>query len=441
MPATAPLIKGFLPVRLKLSKDDETFFYVKEHQAGKSNNDDDDGATTTATTSEGKSNKKAKPGCTLFVVNAPIIPGVSTKLALRSILGRFADVSRVTVVPNPRRIRRRPEDDSAQNNNLTIEQLELWSDKLTLPTFLPPIFHEGKYAHVVFASSKGLKKTLQELHRVMSSSGNGSSKKNKAKKPTKDSDEDDDDGENDDNDEDKEEENLPGLTMDRLELQTLADETWAQYERDERKRLGKDPLINELNDDDDDDDDFEEYDEDGNQQSKKKKHKKLYSKEAPAQGALAVVKRYYASSQALSRAELLAECNRVMGEYEKAEAAKRKAHQKAKDGNMVDDDGFVTVSYSSNTATGNAAEGGIHNLLEESITTTTTSHSRRNAPPRRRNNNNKKKKGSDELQDFYRFQRKEHKKRSLADLRTQFEEDLRKIKKMKQEHQYRPFKK
>ncbi|CAJ1931425.1 unnamed protein product [Cylindrotheca closterium] len=147
--------------------------------------------------------------------------------------------------------------------------------------------------------------------------------------------------------------------MDRLELQTLADETWAQYERDERKRLiiGKDPLINELNDDDDDEDGFEEYDEDGNHQFKKKKHKKLFSKG------------YYASRQALSRAELLAECNRVMGEYEKAEAAKRKAHKKAKDGNMVDDDGFVTVSYSSNTATGNAAQGGIHNLLEESITT------------------------------------------------------------------------
>jgi len=32
------------------------------------------------------------------------------------------------------------------------------------------------------------------------------------------------------------------LTMDRLEIQTLTDETYTQYERDERKRLGKDPL-------------------------------------------------------------------------------------------------------------------------------------------------------------------------------------------------------
>mmetsp|Transcript_9649 Transcript_9649/g.22642 ORF Transcript_9649/g.22642 Transcript_9649/m.22642 type:complete len:420 (-) Transcript_9649:124-1383(-) len=417
MPATAPLIKGFLPVRLKLSKDDETFFYVKEHQQTSAGNSDD---------TEGKKKKINKSGCTLFVVNAPVIPGVSTKLALRSLLGRYADVARVTVVPNPR-IRRRPDDSNKEEEQLTIDQLALWSSKVTLPTFLPPINHEGKYAHVVFASSKGLKKTMQELHRVM---GLGNTKMQ-----TNDSD-------NESDSESNKEESLPGLTMDRLEIQTLADETFAQYERDERKRLGKDPLENGYDDGDDDEDDFEDYDEEGNQSKKKTKNsKKSNNKEAPLKGALAVAKRYRESRQALSRAELLAECNRVMGDYEKSEEAKRKAHQQAKDGNTVDDDGFITVSYSSNTATTGAEEGGgIHNLLEESITTTTTSHSRRKAAPRRRNNNSSnKKKGSSELQDFYRFQRKEYKKRTLDQLRTQFEEDLRKIKKMKEEHHYRPF--
>lgn len=422
MPATASLIKGFLPVRLKLSKDDETFFYVKEHQSGGNNNAD---------VAEG-SNNKTKPGCTLFVVNAPIVPGVSTKLALRSLLGRYADISRVTVIPNRRHISRRRRDDSnKEEESLTVESLALWSDKVTLPTFLPPIYHGGKYAHVVFASPKGLKKTMQELHRVMSSS-NAIQKKNKNrnKTPTQQTSDGDDGDENDSGDE---EEALPCLTMDRLEIQTLADETLVQYERQEHERRhGKDSLENGH---DDDDENFEDYDEEGNPLSKKSKTK---IKDAPTQGALAVAKRYRDSSQSLSRAELLAECNRVMGEYEQAEQAKRKAHQEAKDGNMVDDDGFVTVSYSSNTAA-SGAEGGIHNLLEESITSTTTSHSRRNAAPRRRNNVKKNNGGTSELQDFYRFQRKEYKKRTLDQLRTQFEDDLRKIKKMKEGHQYRPF--
>ncbi|KAL3939901.1 MAG: hypothetical protein SGBAC_005454 [Bacillariaceae sp.] len=450
MPVTAPLIKGFLPVRLQLSKDDETFFYVKEHQSGGKNNAyDAEGSTGN---SNNNNSNKTKPGCTLFVVNAPIVPGVSTKLALRSLLGRYADVSRVTVIPNPRHNSRRRRGNDSSNHNkadesslpLTVESLALWSDKVTLPTFLPPIYHEGKYAHVVFASPKGLKKTMQELHRVMSSSSSSSSdinnnaiqKKNKTKTKKKKTSthqtSDSDDG--DENDGCDEEEALPCLTMDRLEIQTLADETVAQYEREEHERRhGKGSLENGH----DDDEDFEDYDEEGNPLSKKSKAK---TKDTPTQGALAVIKRYRDSSQSLSRAELLAECNRVMGEYEEAEQAKRKAHQEAKDGNMVDDDGFVTVSYSSNNmAASGTTEGGIHNLLEESITTTTTSHSRRKVAPRRRNNVKKNNGGSSELQDFYRFQRKEYKKRTLDQLRTQFEDDLRKIKKMKEGHQYRPF--
>ena len=62
-----------------------------------------------------------------------------------------------------------------------------------------------------------------------------------------------------------------------------------------------------------------------------------------------------------------------------------------------------------------------------------------------RNNKNssdnakKKFSGADELHDFYRFQRRDNRKRNLEDLRKQFEEDLRRVKRMKQEKQYRPF--
>ena len=47
--------------------------------------------------------------------------------------------------------------------------------------------------------------------------------------------------------------------------------------------------------------------------------------------------------------------------------------------------------------------------------------------------------GASELQDFYRFQRKETRKRNVQDLREKFEEDLKKVKKMKEERQYKPF--
>ena len=105
--ATAPLIKGYLPVRLRFpssqktgsSKDsdaatatDKTYFYVREHR-GKQQQQGD---------SDSNFNKPTKPGTTLFVANAPVIPGISTKLLLKSLFGRFASVARVTVVQNPR---------------------------------------------------------------------------------------------------------------------------------------------------------------------------------------------------------------------------------------------------------------------------------------------------------------------------------------------------
>lgn len=334
MPATAPQIKGYLPVRLKLGEKDETFFYIREHQGGKS------------TTS--------KQGCTLFVANAPIVPGISTKILLRSLLGRYEDISRVSVVPNPRQA----QSEERRSSNVCAS----WSDKVQDPSFLPPIYAEGKYAHVVFVSPKAMKKTLQGMHDIM-----------------------------------LEKDEKPGVTLDRIEIQTLMDESANQYRLNQKKLLGH------LDEDEDD-----EIDDD--QQT----------------GILAVAQRYRKCCNRLSRAQLLEECNYVMGEYEEAEEQKRRTQQAAKE--EPDDEGFVTVSYS--TAVGSKAD------LEEGGSSGLT-HGRR-----RGNKRNRKKKegtGSSELKDFYRFQRRENKKRTLEDLRTQFEEDLQKVKRMKEEHHYRPF--
>ena len=122
---------------------------------------------------------------------------------------------------------------------------------------------------------------------------------------------------------------------------------------------------------------------------------------------------------------MLEECNAVMQAYEDAEDAKKRAQAAAKA--QPDDDGFVTVSYSN--AVGSKSE------LEQSVTATT--------PSRRKGNKRTRKKkdavGAQQLDDFYRFQRKESRKRTMDELRKQFQLDLEKVKRLKEEKQYRPF--
>ena len=119
------------------------------------------------------------------------------------------------------------------------------------------------------------------------------------------------------------------------------------------------------------------------------------------------------------------ECNLVMQAYEDAEEAKRRAQEAQKA--EPDGDGFVTVSYSSNV--GSKIE------FEQSATATTPSRRKGN----KRNRKKKEAVGSGELQDFYRFQRSDTRKRTMMDLRRQFEEDVRKVKRLKEEKEYRPF--
>jgi ribosomal RNA-processing protein 7 len=347
--SSVPLIKGYLPVRLKLPTshneyEDETFFFVREHKEKSHGN---------------KSNKS-----TLFVANAPIIPGVATKILLKSIFGRYADIPRVTVVQNPRND---PNHDNVEDFRTSLT----WSTKARHPTFLPPIHSEGKYAHIIFNSPKDMKKTMRALQDVMRPKGD---------------DDDDDDA---------------GLKIERIEIQTLSDETNRQYRENRQKELGQD----EEGSGDDDEGDASET----------------------KTGIHAVAERYRASCHEVSRAELLEECNVVMQDYEDAEEAKRREQEVAK--SQPDGDGFVTVSYSN--AVGSKTQ------LEESATATTPN--RRNGNKRSRKRKEQISAGNQELQDFYRFQRRDNRKRSLADLRTQFEEDLQKVKRMKEERHYRPF--
>lgn len=200
------------------------------------------------------------------------------------------------------------------------------------------------------------------------------------------------------------------MILDKLELQTLSDESLRQREATLRKEL-----------EEDDDDGFgADFDTTGDT---KASGGGAGSKHACV---LAVAKRYRESCRFLkNRSLLLEECNAVMQAYEDAEEAKRSAREAARA--EPDDDGFVTVSYSN--AVGSKIE------FEQSATATTPSRRKGNKRSRRK----KEAVGSGELKDFYRFQRADNRKRTMDDLRKKFEEDVRKVKRLKEEKEYRPF--
>jgi ribosomal RNA-processing protein 7 len=181
------------------------------------------------------------------------------------------------------------------------------------------------------------------------------------------------------------------ITLDKIELQTLADET----DRQMREEMGMD----------------EEEEED------EPSPKKL-------SGILAVAQRYRQSCDRLSREALLEECNAVMQAYEDAEEKDRQERDAAF--GQPDEEGFVTVSY-------NSTRVGSKRDLDEA------SGDQRRRKAHKRSRKKKKGIGATELNDFYRFQTKENRKKSLHELRQRFEEDLAKVKRMKEERQYRPF--
>jgi ribosomal RNA-processing protein 7 len=357
MSASASLIKGFLPVRLFIpSQDNETmeatFFYVKEHR-------DNNNSSTTSDT---------KGTTTLFVVNAPVVLGVRTRLVLQSLLGCFGEICRITVVPTTTFRPQQPE-------SLLVSKLVPWTNntKFRLPSFLPPVYSEGKFAHVVFASHKDMKRAMRGLTKIMADNhGIGVS----------------------DGVENKVSKRLPGLVLDNTEIQALADESDRQY----REETG------------------------GAEQEEDVESKIGAGTRAASSAVLILAERYRTSVNRLSRDALLEECNAVMQEFETEEQKDRE--KRASEANEPDEDGFVVVSY--------AAQVGSKKDLEE------------NARAQRRGKGQKrarKKKGSgaEAMSNFYRFQTKDTRKRSIQDLRRKFEDDLVKVKKMKEDKEYRPF--
>lgn len=250
-------------------------------------------------------------------------------------------------------------------------------------------YDQGRFAHVHFTSSKEMKKAWVAL-------GGSSNAKKKASS----------DGET--------------ITLKSFELSGLQDFTHKQYKEEKKK------LQSIYNSDSEDDDDSNDED-DGANSDQVEQTKEDGKPSVSAIDSLIQLHR----ERTPSRSALKEACNTIMARYEKEEE-EAKARQAA--ASQVDADGFVTVSYS--TAVGDQLD------MEQQGTLGSTGGAQgrmKKSGLKRARNRNKKLGGGDEQAGFYRFQLKESRKRKADDLKARFQEDLERVKKMKEEKMFRPF--
>jgi hypothetical protein len=400
-------MKGYLPVRLRLisqqqqqlhdidddddeqdeteSEDptdiisiDETYIYIKEHNGSEIKDSNESGTG---------GRRGGTVGATLFVANCPTIPNISTKLLLQSIFGRYGDVARVTVIP------KLPNTSTGSNRMASfievpnVNEPYRWTERYAMiPSYYKQNINgnpmeildcEGKFAHIVFSSSRELKRTFRTLHEIMST--NTSSTGTKATPPT------------------------PAVILEPIELQTLMDESDRQWQE-------------QYNEDIDDDVDVHDQ-----------------APEDVEFSALQLVAQQYRSNcqRYKNRHNLLEECNRIMELYEDEETAAERRRKEMTQ--QPDDDGFITVSYqtkSVSSTTTNELEQAPHrnNNKRTRITDGIAVDANMNHGSKRtRNNRIKKKKGlqlgSLPIPDFYRFQTRQQQQNSITELRQRFEQD------------------
>lgn len=129
----------------------------------------------------------------------------------------------------------------------------------------------------------------------------------------------------------------------------------------------------------------------------------------------------------ISQTVLKNSCNEMMKIYDDQEEKRKQQHNET---NQPDSDEFTKVSYSNE----------LNNMEERYVLgeAAETSHKRRGIKRSRKKRSISKR--SDIHKDFYRFQRKEHKKKKFEELQSQFQEDLKKVAQMKEKKSFQPFK-
>ena len=99
------------------------------------------------------------------------------------------------------------------------------------------------------------------------------------------------------------------------------------------------------------------------------------------------------------------------------------------EGELLDQDGFVIVQRGGKYGRTNAGEGqGVGVIRKNAAEVVDIAGT-----------NSKKKKKPLELEDFYRFQRRETKRNELAEMRVQFEKDKEKVRKFKETRRFKPY--
>ena len=372
-----PAIKGYLPIRISLPPIQHhhssftSFIYIKEHIQR---------SQGSSTKSNSSNSDAGGGGSTLFIANAPSNGPIRTDLFLRALFEPYGDISRVTVAKDPRKAQLMGgsgEDDNKEAVEIFREAALSGLDDSNSSLFATKSTSrkgDGKFAHVVFTSSKEMKKALKSIKREISEVSN-------------------DDG--------AFVMQLDGDKMDELMIES------------------EQQLSTQKQNEEDDDEDEDDEEETTNQ---------------PTTSTLSGIHAIAAQSQQkayrhMSREKLMEMCNSAMSAFETQEAELERRAKLAAE--QPDDDGFITVTHKKSNAT--PVSFGITNDFEED------QYHRRKAGKRSRKRKANTTSGADELSDFYRFQLKESRKKEVSNLKERFEEDLKQVKKMKEERAYRPF--
>lgn len=314
-------------------------------------------------------------GATLFVANAPANGPIRTDLFLRAVFEPYGDVQRVTVAKDPRRV-----GGGSSSGGGEVVAVEAFREAALA----------GMNGFANAADPALDRKGDGKFAHVVFTSGKEMKKALKALRR-----------------EISESDGPFVLELEEDAIERLEAET---------ARLSS-YVVNNDSDDDDGDDDDEPRDRDGAEVEG--------DIEAPTGIRAVAARARRRAGRHIPREKLMQMCNEAMASFETEEAeAGRRARLAAE---HPDDDGFITVTHNNGPSFG-AADG-----LEAD-----GQHSRRRGGKRSR----KRKaggSGADELPDFYRFQMKEKRKGEMQDLKKRFEEDLAKVKKMKEARAYRPF--
>ena len=370
-----PAIKGYLPIRILLPSLSTSSSSSKQQHSFTSFIYIKEHIQRSQGSNATNNSSSGGGSDTLFISNAPSNGIIRTDLLLQSLFEVYGDIERVTVAQNPRKA------NLSTNNN---------DDEKATEIFREAAISNLDIGNIFATHNKSEKGNGKFAHIVFTSP----------------------------------KEMKRALKLIKKEISDAASKDNGVFvmklndDRMEQLKLESQQLATQQNKEEEEDCD------ESNEESNEEDEEVDTTSQLTGIQAIAAQARHTANRH-ISRSKLMQMCNEAMAAFETQETlqeenAKRLAEE-------PDEDGFITVTSKSSTPS-----FGITNDLEEEVYTR-----------RGKSGRNRKRKaggsGADELSDFYRFQLKEQRKKEVIDLKQRFEEDLKKVKQMKEERKFRPF--